>query len=120
MGRMRFVQPLTVTLELSDGDTIEVKQRLTYGEEQQLANASIIGTVNDAMKPDIKLDMSRYGMRRMAMWLVDWSFVGPDGKVMPITEQTLASLDSDTAKEIDDALDAHIARMDEEKKVKAK
>ena len=41
MGKNRFVTPDTARVELSDGDWIEIKERLTYGEQQRLAGGAL-------------------------------------------------------------------------------
>ena len=102
MGRSRFVIPNTVRLELSEGDWIEVKERLTYGEQQALAGASL-----DKMTPgstDIAINLQRYDIMRLDTWIVRWSFCDANGKAVKKTRDAIAALDPATAKEINDAL----------------
>jgi hypothetical protein len=117
MARNRFVQPATKTLELSDGDWVEVKERLTYGEQQTLAGGAL-GRATGMFegKPEVALDMARYQIKRFAIWIVDWSFTDAKGKRVPVSEDAIANLDPDTAQEIDDALTDYIEAMDAEKK----
>lgn len=117
MSRNRFVEPKTVRLELSDGDWVEVKARLTYGEEQRLASAGLT-SVKGARVQDatVGIDLERYNLAKLEVWLVDWSFRDARDKPAKLTRSAIAALDPDTAEEIMAALDAHIERLDDEKK----
>ena len=122
MPRNRFVEPETVRLELTDGDWIEVKKELTYGEEQRLAGAamSVKSQLNGDKQvgDDIQLDMEneRFAVLRFYLWLVDWSFTGRDKKPVKLTKAAIANLQHETADEIDQVLTAHVARVEEERK----
>lgn len=121
MGRNRFIgDKPPVRLELTDGDWIEVKERLTYGEEQRLAS----GAFDKVSKPgdneaEFSMNMERYNILRLSIWLVDWSFIGPKGKPVRLSKEAIADLDPDTVTEIDAALTAHIERIEAEKKAEA-
>lgn len=117
MARNRFVSLATVRKELSDGDWVEFKERLSYGEQQRLAGGAL-GRATGMFegKPEVALDMAHYQIKRFAIWIVDWSFVDAKGKRVPVSEDAIANLDPDTAQEIDDALTDYIEAMDAEKK----
>jgi hypothetical protein len=112
MTRDRFVSANTVRLELSDGDWIEVKERLTYGERSKLSAASFrsghLGT------DTVELDFEAYAVEKLATWLVDWSFTRA-GKSVPVSKAAIRALDPETADEIETALNVHIEAL--EKKV---
>lgn len=112
MSRNRFVLPNTVRAELSDGDWVEIKERLTYGEQQRLAGGALTKMSGAAGEASIDLDFERYNLLRMETWLVDWSFVGANGKPVKISRAAIAALDTDTAAEIDAALTAHIEELE--------
>lgn len=114
----RFVTPETVRLELSDGDWIEIKERLNLWERERLTGTGIGGlrTSKDG-DPQIGLNYAHYVIQKLETWIVDWSFVDGDDKRVEISRDALRNLDPDTADEIDEALDAHIAAMEERKKV---
>ena len=107
MGRNRFVAPLTVRLDLSDGDWIEVKERLTYGEQQRISSSGV--KYRDA--DGLVLDLEKSGVTRLLTWIADWSFVGPDDKQRPVTKEAIWELDPGTAREIDAALSEHISEQ---------
>jgi hypothetical protein len=117
MARNRFVSLATVRKELSDGDWVEFKERLSYGEQQRLAGGAL-GRATGMFegKPEVALDMAHYQIKRFAIWVVDWSFVDAKGRHVDVTEDAIANLDPDTAEEIDAALTAHIDAMEAEKK----
>ena len=117
MGRDRFVEPNAVKLPLSDDDFVEVKERLSYGDEQRLS-ASLMGRVTAgsfAKVEDIPLEPERFGVDRLLIWIVDWSFKR-GGKAVPVSREAIAALDPDTVAEIDDALAEHIAGIEAGKK----
>jgi hypothetical protein len=125
MSRNRFVEPETVKLDLSDGDWIEVKKELTYGEEQRLAGAAMtsMNIQSDADKAKtqteegdgvrVNLQNERFAIARLYTWLVDWSFTNAKGKRVEVSREAIANLSASTAHEIDDALTAYIASREE-------
>ena len=116
MARNRFVVPNTVRVEISDGDWIEIKERLTYGEQKRLETGAMGKmTASGATDPGISLDFERYNLMRLYTWLVAWSFVDENGKRVKISLDAIAALDTETAQEIDDVLTAHIEALEEAK-----
>ena len=119
MGRNRFVIPETVRLELSDGDWIEVKKRLTYAEQQQLEAAGLGGLKTTTGKDvgEIAIDWERYKMARFVVWIVDWSLRDINDKPVRFSISAIAALELDTVLEIENAISKHVEAMEEEKKV---
>lgn len=114
MPRNRFVDPTTVRIDLSEGDWIEVKRGLSYMEQERISSALMRSmSTGDS---EIGIDWAKHRLLRMESWLTDWSFVGANGKPVPLSRASINALDPETAKEINDAIDAHIERMDAEKK----
>jgi hypothetical protein len=111
MSRNRFVTPDTVRLPLSDGDWIEVKQRLTNGERRRLNSAALGKSMPlGAAVTEIAVDFAEMGTARALTYIVDWSFED-DGRRVPVSREAFLSLDEPTADEIDKALDAHVEAM---------
>ena len=110
-SRSRFVVPSTVRLPLSEGDWIEVHERLSYAESERLTMAAFkpITYTGGGVEPE--MDWVSHRMLRIQTWLVDWSFLNGDGKSVPVTRENIERLDTDTADEINEALDAHIERQ---------
>jgi len=112
MGRNRFVQPEIVRLELSDGDWVDVKKRLTVGEERAAFQA-IVGEVNQATgwrRPNVEM----VGIAEMVAYIVRWSF--RDAQDLPVlpTVTTIKSLDAASFNEIEAALEKHVAAVEAE------
>lgn len=116
MGRMRFVQPETVRLKLSGDDWIDVKKRLTAGEQRSIFVAQY-GKVKDGWRePNLEM----VGKAQVLAFLLDWSLVGPDGKTVNIDADgkksaALDALDVESYREIDAAITAHVEAMDVER-----
>lgn len=103
MGRVRFVGPKVVRLELSEGDWIEVKERLSWGERNEVAS---VGT---SAGPDGRLvvNVPRWNQALVTAYLTDWSFRDEADKPVDVTPDAIAALDQETAGEILDAIDRH-------------
>ena len=128
MGRCRVVEPKLERLPLSDGDFIDVKQRLNAGEYRQV----IADTAGPTLIGDrITLDVDKVGLTKIVQYLVGWSLIGLDGKPIPygpdlpdnVRVSALLAQDPETFMEILNAIDAHEAREDQaraqEKKLRA-
>lgn len=111
---VRVRRPDTARLELSRGDWLIVKKHLTAGETLEMFGL---------MRQRDSVDSIRFGLSRIIAHLVDWSIQDLDGKVIPITgkpiadvESALRLIDYDTFTEIEKAVDAHMAAMEQERK----
>jgi hypothetical protein len=116
---MRFVSPETVRITLKDGFWIEVKKELTVGEQVKLDNAGMGRWTPGAAGRSIEIDYAAMTMARVEIYLVDWNAKGPDGKDVKLSRSALEQLDTDSFVEIDEAIQAHIRAMVEEKKARA-
>jgi len=115
MSRNRFTDRETVRLELSDGDWIEVKTALNYGESKRIVGAGLhLDLVGDA---EPSLNLESYNIERILVWVTKWSFQNSAGAPERITAESIGRLDPATGAEIEAALDAHIKRLDEAKNV---
>lgn len=114
MGRCRVVVPEVVRLPLSDGDWVDVKKRLTYGERNRMKAALVSEIRGDGrVTPDLQM----IDLALVLAYLVDWSLVDFKGKQIPIDTDTkkraaVEALDEDTVKEIIAAIEAHGQEMD--------
>jgi len=110
--RSRFVRPETRRLELTDGDWITVKARLTAGEKRAMF-ARIYRVIEKADgTPQQIPDLERVGFARLSAYLVDWSL--PEFPIRGVSvealESALKNLEDDDFAELLAALDAHEAR----------
>lgn len=120
MGRSRFVSPATNTkrLQLPGGDWVEVKKQLTVGEERA-AFQQAIGEVNADgwRRPNVEM----LGLSEVHAYIVDWGgdgFRDDDGRSVQPTLAALQSMRSQDYKELETAIKAHIAAMDEEEQAR--
>ena len=123
MPRYRFIKPDSTRLPLSDGDWVEVKKLLTYGEQQRLSGSALTtlksnpGSVGGGN--EFGLDWELYNVRRLQIWIVDWSFRDENDRPVKITQEAISSLDPDTVTEIDEKLTAHLQMIEDSKKAKS-
>ena len=104
----RFVTAESVRLDLSDGDWIEVKEQLSYGDMQTVASKA-------------RGDFTAGSLYFVAAALLDWSLVGADGKHVNIESDAakLAALKAMTPQafaELDAAIAKQYEMVAEEKK----
>jgi hypothetical protein len=114
----RFVNPDTARLEISDGDWLLVKRRLSTGETREAYQRITKRQVGDQME----LDELEAGMALVTAYLLDWSLVDHDGKSVVIRgllpralESVLDNLDPQSFMEMLKAIQAHDAAMTKER-----
>jgi hypothetical protein len=122
----RFVRPETVKIDLTDGDWLLVKRRLTAGEERH-AFARILQPTSYG--EPMRLDFEKTGLAKIVAYLLDWSLADDAGVVVirdqpaPVVEAALLALDPSSFAEIHTAINAHeaaqLAALDAEKKTTA-
>lgn len=111
-----FVQPETTRLDLSDGQFLIVRTRLTQGERRQArARYWVVGPDGDFHVDRVLLPT----VTAMA-FLLDWSLTDATGKPVVIRGLSgdelmavLDGLDPDRFDEVSTAIDAHIVAMAE-------
>lgn len=116
---LRVERPAEHRIDLGDGDWITVKRRLTAGEERSIF-ARMVKTMNAGEK--VEIDPMEVGLSQAAVYLLDWSAEGPDGKKLPIDPLTpnvaaasLNKLPADAFKRITDAVSEHVKAMEAER-----
>jgi hypothetical protein len=65
--------------------------------------------------PGLSVDLAAYDIERLVTWVIDWSFTGADGEPVYVSREAIEALHPDTAKELQDALDAHIEALEAKK-----
>jgi len=111
---IRYRNPETVKLDISQGDWLLVKKHLTAGEYRSLQSLML--------NPDrSKVDPINVTVSGIATYLLDWSIDGLDGKRVVITDKTdrekmviLDNLPLDVFNEISAAISAHVDAVDAE------
>jgi hypothetical protein len=107
-SKFRFVTPDTRRLELSEGDWIEVKEQLTYAEQQRLSGAMLRTVKTAAGDNEMGVDFARYAVLRLQMYLTDWSFKGEDDKPVALSPAAIENLSQEAAEEINGAIDTYL------------
>ena len=105
MGKY-FVEPDTISLDLSDGNWIEVKTELSFGEEQR-----IVGKVLAARTSDDGTVWQSYKVLGFLTWIVDWSLTDSEDKPVSVSKSAIENLRGPIAEEIDTVLNAHIEKV---------
>jgi len=111
-----------------DGDHwIEVKQRLTAGEERRIATTMFSGArqrgANEDREVSFDIDLDSAAFVKVAVYLVEWNVPGPNGRPLPLNTMrekfdALRAMDPDAYRMIEKAIDAHVATQEEEKKAR--
>lgn len=110
----RLVKPEAVRLDLSQGDWLLVRRRLSAGEERRM----FARMRNDGATPD-KLNPFMVAPARTLAYLLDWSMtdfndlpINIRGETDDMVLSALDQLDPDTAREINKAVQDHEDRED--------
>ena len=117
--RNRFVAPETRKITLPDGEWIEIKKLLNVGEDRRYRSAGLkrlTGSPGSAATA-VDVDWAELALARVTAYLVDWSFRDGNGKTVDLTPAAIQNLSTDDFEEIDNAIQAHIKEVEDEKKV---
>lgn len=115
----RFITPVTVRLPISEGDWIEIADRLTVGEQKRIDVSGL-----KRMQPgqgqasSIETDFAEFSFARTATYIKAWSLV-KDGQSVPVSRASIEALDPETYLEIENAITAHVEARAEAKKTQA-
>jgi hypothetical protein len=110
MARCRLVRPETVRVELSDGDSLELKRELNAGEYRDMIAAQFKET---QAGEGLGVDLHNVGINKILAYLVGWSLVNFDGvSPLPVTRDSVDKLDHGTYVEILNAIEAHHDRWE--------
>lgn len=121
--RSRVVIPETRRIEISDGDWLLVRKRLTHGEMSEAIRRRYVTALDGSARPD----PIAIAHAQIEAYLVDWSMTTPEGDKIEIRgqgaeflEAALNSFDDPTVDEILAAVRKHerdmTAAREEEKK----
>lgn len=123
MGRSRFVRPESRKLDLSDGDWLLVKKRLTTGEQRDAFMRAYVERADGTFV----VHPGKIGVQMVVAYLLDWSFADDSGQQVviraqdaDIVEAALRGLDPDDFAETRAAIEAHEAKMIAEREAQKK
>ena len=117
----RFLKPELVRIDLTLGDWILIKKRLTAGEQRRVF-ARMVKTMKAG--EGIEIDPERAGLSNLVEYLVDWSFTDVTGAAgarsrtrRPSSSWRRSTTSTPTATtRSQKAISDHEAALDEEKK----
>lgn len=98
----------TAEARRNEQDWIEVKSRLTFEEGENLRAQALTSGNILAGNVGASLNMARFKLARFEAWIVDWSFCDGDDRAVDVSPVSIATLDEDTAGEIEATLDAYV------------
>lgn len=95
---MAYGSDRVTRVQLSDGYWADVRTSLTMGQQKALARMS--GSKDGDIEIDLKMDI---GSAYLATIIAAWNLDDDDGRILPITSETVDLLHEDDAKAISDA-----------------
>lgn len=112
MGRDWFASQGREKIELGDGDWVEIRKELTYGEFIQFMQATgldlseqfTFNTLVTSMKPII------------LSYVTDWSVTDPNGQRVSVSAESVESMHNDCVLEIGTAIARSVGLITKEKK----
>lgn len=115
--RCRFVKPEKVRIGLSQDDWIEVRKKLSVGE-QRAAVTSFVGvyTRDGGRTPNLET----LGMGQTLAYLIAWSLHDDEDRPVDISLDSLKALDPRDYAEIEAAINKHIEAVDAEDEAREK
>jgi len=111
MGRCPFVQGRVVRIPLPGDEWLDVKAELNAGEQREM-----FASMRRAVDNRSELDPTLIVRARMTAYILGWSFTMPNGEPAPVTPAAFDNLDLETSSEIRDAIDAHEAVGERERR----
>lgn len=91
-----FVTDEVDRIDLGDGFWVDIKKRMSYGDQQRLVAHYI--KMSDLKTPDI--DLAGGNIVLLVINIKGWNLVNGDGKEVGITPEAIESLDPDIANKI--------------------
>jgi hypothetical protein len=112
----RWSRPDTAKIDISNGDWLLVKRRLSWGEQRGAYVRAIAAGGGERPRP------AQLGLEMVVAYLLDWSLTDDNGAQVPIRgldpdalTAVIDNLDPDTYGEIRKAIEAHEDRVNEER-----
>jgi len=106
-----FVYDETDRIKLGDEDWVDIKRRMSYGDQQKLVAAYMqlqqrINPSKFAEKnmPDVEVDLQTGNIMLLLINIKAWSLKDKDGEPAPVNEEFIRQLDISTANKIIEAI----------------
>lgn len=100
---------------------IKLKRRLTIGEERKVQMSGWKGLKQGkgGEGAEIQINWQAQSFARTETYLTDWSLIDDDAKKLPLTRETIESLNPKVYELIEGLVNEHVLSMTEEKKVQS-
>jgi len=99
-----FVTDETDRIELDEKYWVDIKRKMSYGDQQRLV-ASFMRLQNQVKKdPEVEIDLQMGNITLMLINIKKWNLDDADGKIVSINEKNINSLSIDTAEKILDEI----------------
>lgn len=101
--RSWFVSANVTRRELSEGEWVDFKDELSYGEQRAIDDAAVkfLSANRDTGQRQVGIDSRAHAVEELYQWLADWSLD------RALSRETVAALKADRFEELRRALDAH-------------
>lgn len=110
MSRPRIISPdkrLHKHIELDEGDWVNLKTKLDYGESSDLYDATYRSNVGTGERNTQRvMNMGRFNIDRLLIYILAWSFTDDNDQPVSVSAETIRRLDMETANKIHDAINA--------------
>lgn len=104
----RFVdRTATVEITLANGDTVQVRQKLT-GVEQATLGRTLVKLKFDAEAGQMSMEEGDWHLQRIGIvkaFVTGWDFKDETGAPVPYTAEAVDNLDAETVAELSKAID---------------
>ena len=96
---------------------LEIRDKLSYYEQQALSSACLDVDVQDNGGHSTKADLGKYFPAILRAYVTGWQLFDDDGTLIPFSKDALARLDATTCEEAIAHINAMAVEQDSEKKV---
>jgi len=83
-----------------EGETIFVREMITYGEQLDIRSAALVGITDDEGRQIFVVDAKKREMAEMKTWLLTWSLESRDGQQKRIVASKIEGLHPRAAAQI--------------------
>lgn len=92
-------------VELSDGDWVNIKNKLNSGEAGELYDATYRSNVGSGDRSTTReMKMSVFNNTRILLYVLEWSFIDDEKKPLAVSIETIRALDTETTEELHEAI----------------
>lgn len=91
-----------------EGETIFLREMITYGEQLDIRASALVGIRDDEGKQTFIVDSKKRQMAEMKTWLLTWSLESRDGEQKKVTAKKIEGLHPRAAAAIGEHIDEYV------------